>query len=468
VGASYALFGEHVWAARLPALLSGVALVAAVFGWVRPVIGRGAAWIAGLGLALAPVAIDLSQMARFYTFQALALWLVAIGMYTLLLNPGGWRKRMALIVGVVVAAMLARHVQQTSLIALAAIGVWSVAALVGHVLRWHTPVERRRSALIVAGLGVIGVVGLIVAFSTGWAWQKLESYRWVAAWAAPQQDEVGYYHHLFIAWYQAFWYLLPAAMIVALARFWWPANFCITIFALVFVGHSFGGMKAERYIFYAMPYLMIIWAMALTAVAPLLRRQLLTVMDHARIPGRWRRLRHGVAGLVLVGLLGFWVYNTPATFVTARLIGPGPIEPTPYLKSRWDRAVPQLEKHARTAEVMLTTSPVKAIYYLDRNPIGLSATHVRNGEQFTRNARTGRPMISSPDAVKTVMQRHRTGLIVADVNRWRKTWGVPKETVRFIEQRAQRLSLPDRSGVVAFKWDKPTVTASKGEDAGNR
>ena len=466
VAGAYHLFGESIWAARLPALIGGVALIGAVFGWARHVIGRSAAWLAALALCFLPVAIDLSQMARFYTWQALALWLVAIGVYALVLHPGGGRRQVMVALGVMLAAGLAKHTQDSSLIGLAAIGVWAGVTIVVYRMRWDTPAARRRNGWCLALTGVGLALLTLVAFQTGWAWQKLAMYRTVTSWAAGSQNEVSFYHDLFITWYQAFWYLLPAAIVIALGRYWWPASFCVTIFALAFIAHSFGGMKAERYIFYTLPFLVLIWAMALCALVPVLRHYWFRALDQVKLLPRQPALRGSLLAVALLGVLGFWVYHTPATHVTARLIGPGPIEPTPYMKSRWASAKPKLQKRMQQAGVVLTTSPVKALYYFERNPIGLSRTLLPDGEQFGVNPRTAQPMISDVASVKTLMNKHDRGLIVADVTRWRKRWGVPKPTADFIEKNTQRVSIPAEAHVLAFEWKAEVKTARKSDTDG--
>jgi hypothetical protein len=454
VGLCYALLGQAVWVARLPALIAGLALVGAVFAWVRCVAGRAPAWLAGLGLALMPVAIDLSMMSRFYTLQALALWLAGISVYAMVLWRAGWLMQLARGMTLILATTVALHVQPSSLIGLVGIATWAGVTLIVAVMRWDSPEARQqnRRILMVSGFGL--ALLLFAAWQSGWLAEKWNTYRYATPWAEAQQDAVGYYHQQFVIWYQAFWYLFPAALIVALGRYRYAAGFCAVVFGVGFLAHSFGGMKAERYIFHLLPHFIIIWALALAAIAPTVKRYGL-VLARSLGPLQWRPwLSQGFVILLMLGILSFWVYNTPAAHVTMKLVQPGEPATTPYTKSRWDNVAPQLRDLVRASDVVLTTSPAKAIYYLDHNPVGLSTTMLEDGEEFARRVRTGRPAISQRASLRRLMRQHETGLILADIRRWRKSWGVPKDTAEFIETHMQRVALPQESGVLAFRWQR--------------
>ena len=73
VAACMRLFGDSPEAARIPALAAGTLTVLLGFLWVRSLGERAGAWVAGLLLALDPELVKLSQWARFYTLQHLAI-----------------------------------------------------------------------------------------------------------------------------------------------------------------------------------------------------------------------------------------------------------------------------------------------------------------------------------------------------------------------------------------------------------
>ncbi len=75
----YQLFGMHLWALRLPALLSGILSVVAAFLAGKKLYGNTAGILAAAGIALSPMMIDFSVNARGYSlvclFSLLGLWL---------------------------------------------------------------------------------------------------------------------------------------------------------------------------------------------------------------------------------------------------------------------------------------------------------------------------------------------------------------------------------------------------------
>jgi mannosyltransferase len=74
------LFGDGVTALRSLSAAAGVALVAATWAWAREAIGLRAAFVAGVVVALSPIAIANAREARMYALEALwitlAWWLI--------------------------------------------------------------------------------------------------------------------------------------------------------------------------------------------------------------------------------------------------------------------------------------------------------------------------------------------------------------------------------------------------------
>src|SRR5690606_35034555 len=121
VAAAFALLGESVVVARIPAMLAGTALVAVLFAWTRSVAGRGAAWLAALFLCFDPTAIFLSQFNRFYTIHALLFLLGAIAVFSLCTQPASPRRRIGLGLAALAAFALAYHLQVTTMVGVAGV-----------------------------------------------------------------------------------------------------------------------------------------------------------------------------------------------------------------------------------------------------------------------------------------------------------------------------------------------------------
>lgn len=79
---AYHIFGNHIWALRLPALLAGILTIPAVYMAGKILYGRNAGLLAAALVACTPILVDYSNNARGYTlmclFAAFILWLAAI------------------------------------------------------------------------------------------------------------------------------------------------------------------------------------------------------------------------------------------------------------------------------------------------------------------------------------------------------------------------------------------------------
>ena len=141
VAVSYAMFGESLASARVPAVLL-IALVAPVlFVWVRREAGVLAAWIAAAIFVTSPFVVAIAQFARFYCLQMVFFTLGSICIfYGVSTGRPVWQRVMLLGLAAVMFA-LSWWIQDTTLIGLAGIGVW-VAACAGLWLLRNDPSVR--------------------------------------------------------------------------------------------------------------------------------------------------------------------------------------------------------------------------------------------------------------------------------------------------------------------------------------
>ncbi|HXE56443.1 MAG TPA: glycosyltransferase family 39 protein [Gemmatimonadales bacterium] len=458
IGAFYRLLGDSLVVARLPSVLAGTAWVGAIFVWTRREIGRGAAWGAALLFAIDPGAVNLSQQARFYALHGLLFWLGAAAVYAAVTRPGGRRAWArwpvaALLLGV------ALHLQQTTLIGLAALGSWVAAAL---VLRLPPPRRLRRSA---AALGA-GMVALAALAQTETGRELWRLYRYTALWASAQESNVRWYADWLMARYPVLWALLPMAALTALARRRAPAAFCLTVFTLALLLHSFAGFKQERFIYYALPFFFVVWGIALAALAPgfvrLARRLAGRPPSHAD-PASHPAGRVMVVGLV-AGCVGFAAYANSAVVLGVRMVFPEPGR-RPYQEADWGAAAPRLAALADSVEVVVTSAGPKAQYFVGRFDYGLSATELmdygRDTPEFVRDPRTGRPLISQVGSIERVMSCHATGLAIVEQLHWGRRWSVPPDVAEYVAAHADSVALPPAWGLLVYRWREPASVPSE-------
>lgn len=459
-GWMFSVFGESLAVARVVPLMAGAGLVVALFVWTRSVAGRRAAWIAGLFLCLSPHAIALSQFIRFYTLHALAFFVGAISIYFLVHRSGrpgigtaAWA------VSAVLSLSFAVHLQITTAIGLAGLFGWAVLVLgpKGLGAMRDNPALRWGAAAIAVG----GVLLVALAFHSGTMARLWKLYNEQALWA--QGTGFRYYHWLFADRYPTLWGLLPLATLLAFVRRPGPTLFCACILIVALSLHSFGGMKAGRYVFYTMPFLFVIWGVALAELVPVIGQLLREATARAArfgLPPRMGTLLPGMAVLAT----GLFLVGSNRAFVESyRILRYGPIDLHPGYSVDWAAASEVLKPIADRSDVVITTNALAAIYYLGDYDFDMNASHLLEADplrrEFTVDHETGRPVISTGRSLERIIGCHGSGLFVTDRWRWHNArTGIGAQEARFLSDHAVAVELPREWNVLAFTWTHSPAT----------
>ena len=452
------LFGDSLVVLRLPSVLAGTALVVAVFLWTRSVAGTLAAALAGLLLALDPEAIEISQFARFYALHCLLFWLGAIGIYRLVTSPPAAPGRTLLLAaGCAFCITGAMYLQLTTLIGLAGLALWAAATL---GLPWLAERSPRVRWAVVAGLALAGILALWVLAETGIAARFLRLYTSTPLFQAENRDAFWFYHSFLEIYYPSLWPLVALAVVIGLAYRPVPTTFCACIFVVAFLGHSFAGRKSMRYFSYAMPFLFVLWGIALAEVWPRLRPFLEEVGMRTLA---WLRLgwlgRAGIYGGLAVVLL--FVIAANGAFVRTATTMAGIVIPPVRKPADWVAAGKQLQPWVADADIVLTTSELHALYYLGRYDFLISKSRLSelgDAGEFTIDHRTGRSVIGQPGSLATIMDCYAEGLIVTSADRWRNPAQLDDALANLIVVRAEEIDVP-AYGMRAYLWHQT-------EDAG--
>ena len=165
VARCFALFGESLSVARLPALLPMAALAPLLFVWLRRVADTRAAWLGTLLFALSPFAVDIAQFCRFYGLQMLSLFAAAVCIFEAA-QPGAVARRLVLAVLAAACALLAIYLQPTTLLGLVGLGLW-LAGLVLLPFLSDRAVAPRLKLLVVAGLAAAACLALLALWVVG-------------------------------------------------------------------------------------------------------------------------------------------------------------------------------------------------------------------------------------------------------------------------------------------------------------
>lgn len=454
---SFKLFGVSLEAARLPSIIAGAALVPLVFLWTSRVAGNGAAWFAAGLLCIDPTAIAISHFARFYALQGLLVWLAAIGTYRLFTTRNSAFSFVGIAVGSAACFLVALDLQVTSLTGLAGMLAWVGAMFVLPWL-WSRPVPERLKWL---GAGAtVAIIGGFAVIYSGMAARLLDVYTGAELWTAGQKGIFWFYHWLFLKDYPLLWSLAPVAMIVSLAVRPLPSSFCISIFLASVLILSFGGSKGLRFVYFTLPFFFVFLGIAVQAVLPSLLKYLRTIFA-AACSGIHLRLSERVVAVLPGALLAIVVVATPPVSMTLAMIS-GLVDAPMTIKERWPEAASKLEPWLRNEPFILAGSELHVLHYLGRFDIALSKSRLGELEdpsEFSRDHRTGQPVISTAASLERILDCVSEGLIVSTESYWGRGYEIDESMANLIERRTVRLDAP--SGIRAYHWKSD----ARGSDA---
>ena len=455
-------FGESLVVARLPSLIAGSLLVVVVFLWTRWAAGTMAAWIAAAFMAFSPLAIQMSQFARFYALFGLLFSLGAIGFYMLVERRFSAGRSLGVAAGVVGCWLVALHLQVLTLVGLVAIGFWFATCqfLPWIIARRHQP----KVWGLVGLLAVVAVAAAVVGIEHGLARTLLDGYRDGPLTALEQKNQVWFYHLEFIDRYPSLWPIVPFAAMLAASVRPQPSLFCLCLFGVSFAILSFGTMKHFQYLYFVLPFLFVLWGISLAAALPPLGRWLRDVIDRLLelVAPRLPRGRSRVF-LLSAGVLFLILANGAPARTLLKPFGISLRDDAVLVD--WSSGKTLLEPRLHDAAVVLSPSDVQALYYLDRLDVVVNASRLTEygGREFSRDPRTGKVVISTPESLNLVIDCSPSGLFLTDPVSWQAAWAMPHATANVVENRLTAIELPPDLKMLAFSWQHPTPAAPPAE-----
>lgn len=458
VAGAYALLGDSLWAARVPALACTVLTDVVLFCWLRRRAGSAAAWIGAVLFAVSPFAVGIAQFARFYGPQVLAFTLACTIAYRAVIDPLEVRVRVATATGAAAALLLAIYLQPTTLIGTVGLGGW-LAAVIGG--RWlGNPRRSRAQRLTAVGVALGAAATLIgVAAATGLLAELVDRYRTTALFNRNVQDQFWFYHTWLSLLYPTLWPLTGIVTVAALAAAPRSASFALVVFAIGFLLTSFAAAKNLRYFAYAFPFLFAIWGIGLAALWPRLRGVATGLTGELR---RAVGLSAWPAALLVGGALVWLMLANPFWLRTATLLAEIAVPPEVPAPD-WPRARPVLQPLLDTAGVVVSTEELGTLYYFGRYDVRFSPSKMEElprdqRHEFGRDHRTGRAVIALQGSLQRLMACFATGLIVGPADDWGRPHKVNPELAAFIRSHATAVPLPPRSHLLAYRWERPAVT----------
>lgn len=437
------LTSDELIAARLPALLAALALTALVAGWTASQAGWFAGLVAGMLMATHAWTINLAVFARFYTFHALAFFVLFIGLYSALSPAKSLAKRAAHgILGLIVLA-LSLHLQISTLIG---VGAMVVGLLVGLAVERADDArrlwQRYSIQLIMLAVAAAAASALVLRYLN-----FLGDFTTSPLWSQSAADRFGFYNIALANGQPFFWPLLPFAALVVCwvkPRLGWVL---LTTLAVAWLVHSAAAPKATRYFYYMLPFVCILLGCGLSYALALLRDGM---------SREWPSLKRLVPVVVLV-LLGISVATSQEGYRTARLL----VGADSYQKvltygdeTDWSSARPIVAAALRDGATLITSNSMKSLYYFGHYDYELNASIVadtRTKQEFGVDERTGGTAFSTPRSLARVLADHPRALLVIEKKKLGVRSGVPQETVEAIEVACTVVAVPPDSGVAVWR-----------------
>lgn len=449
-------FGQDVVVARSLSVIAGAIMMACVFAWTRSVAGTGAAWVATLAFLLSPFAVRIFQYARFYGIHALLFWLGAVATYVAAVDRRPLHRATLLVLGAAVCFAGAFYLQITTAIGLVGVTLWLMISVALPEVRAAAPARRR--ALIMGG-AVVGAALAVVVLGV-FGEELMRAYRSTPEWNAARRNDFWFYHFWLDLYYPTLWPIFPFAALIALVHRPKPALFSLCIFVPAFVLYSFAGPKDLDYLFYALPFLFIIWAIAFVAVLAGLRRFLAATAERALGAIGVVPRTYLVTG-VLAASIGFVVLANTATVRTVAMLA-GVTVPPEVRHPDWAAAAEPLRPWLDQASVVLTTSDLEMLYFISDYDVLINKSRLSElpeAVEFGRDSRTGRPIVSSPESVALIIDCFADGLIVTSKHRWRVPSQLDDAIADYVIRHMVPVDLPRSSQIMAFRWERPPGAA---------
>jgi len=460
----FEMFGTTPGVGRALAAVGGIALVVVTALWTRNVAGPLAGWVAGFLICFDYTSISLSQFARFYTWHALAILVLAVALYRIVTGYKGLSRATLACwsMAAILALLCAVHLQPITALMAVALASWTgIYLLFFGPLKFLLRSPRLLGLLLLAG--AVLAAGIVI-FEHRLLLKVWNDLRQAAAWSEGNRDDYAYYitmlNHV-LGW---LFFLFPLAAILAWRRYFQPTLFCVVILAICLGIHSIAGMKALRYIFYLFPFLFAVWGMAAAAIGPWLVRRVAGFVPAASA-GRRSALAVMVITIVLLSALLLITDFRLTAAAAARLVRTGSAElPFEYGAAReqvdWTPQLPLLRALVGK-RLFVATDSVRTLYYLGDYDVILGKSELSDvgDQEFTYDKRTGKRDISTGQSLARIISCYADGIILVSNARWR-TANVTDEAADTIERLTKPVALPPDLNMQAHIWHRQPANSA--------
>lgn len=442
---AFALFGEHEWAARLPALLFGVASLVLIYAAGRRLFGPTAGLVALWLLALSPEALDASRYARVYsplTFFGLA---AAVSAFRAL-DEGSWRWAVLALSALGVAV----HLHPVALGFLLVVGAYAGLEALGARLGARPKAPRHTA--VAAGLLALGLLAAatprVRALVALVALTPLPWYR-------PAPGDALFYHQHLTGLYGWLWPLVWPATVVAVFARSGPGLFTALAFWLPLVLIS--GVVATKHVRYVIHLLPFAWLLLGGAAAALWAPTREAVLTRLRPWVRDRIPDAALLAAVLVLTLAPLVRLLPS----ARVALARPFERhgafTTGHFDDWRGLARALGPRLGPGALVVTRIQLAARHYLGRPAYHLIGAETRlGGADRERSRRRDEGQVQDAGDLERLRSLGQPVWLVVEQWRWEAPRGIDDGLKRAAGRDCRRVPVGPEVAFIVFACD-PTV-----------
>lgn len=455
VGLSYSWFGiDGFLAGRLPALLSGIACVGLIYLLGKRTADPAIGLIAAALLTVDYMALEWSQITRFYTMQAA----VILGLACIVAGPAFGAPRASplrtgiAVIGALACAIVALLLQVISILGVAGLVLYLFTRTPYFSLEFACTPSRMRT--LMAGLVVVGAMIAVIGLSLMWP-----ELRATQAWTAEHQNDLFYYDDYLRAMYGVLWPLTPVIVLIGLIHARNATLLALSVAVPVLAIQSLGGMKAPRYIMQAMPFLILLWAIGLRSgfgrLAALVKEHV--PLANTKIGQRLASLT--IIGVILIAISGNLSYRETAKWTVREALST--LQGKPLLAGvPVDRdlvaAAREVSEKLRDRPTWLIASDSRVhAYFGDAPHFTLINPRNDNSQPLDYDDKNGQIAVANADELNTVLNCVQSADIVVLTEKI-GTFLLPLDTMEVIEGRTTQVSLQNKA-LRLYQWDQSVV-----------
>ena len=135
--------------------------------------------------------------------------------------------------------------------------------------------------------------------------------------------------------------------------------------------------------------------------------------------------------------------------------------------ANWDIAQPALQPWVDRADIVVTTEELSSLFFLGHYDVRFSPSKLGeqapgNRDEFSRDFRTGRPIIGTNDSMRLILDCFASGVVFGPIVDWGKPHLIDEELTEIIEAEATPIALPAKSHMFAYGWEREHTLARRG------